>query len=215
MSNSEFVKAELIDVLNELIQAGLLTSTGGNISVREPEAGEQVWIMPSGIHKGRLEPSHLVRINLEGEATLASPYLPSSEKFVHCEIFRARPDIGAVIHAHARASSILCMSGIPFMPISTGAALVGEIPTVPFIVPGTRELGMVVSAALGAEGVAVFMQNHGLVVAASTLRRACDLTFVIERTAEEILGCLAVGCRPPLLGPAEIATIRSWRHNHL
>lgn len=215
MSNSNREKEELISILAELYQSHLLTSTGGNISIRDSQNAERIWIMPSGVHKGQLRADQLVLIDIEGDRTGDSAFSPSSEKFVHCEIYRARPDIHAVIHAHARASSVLCMTGTEFAPISTGAALVGEIPTVPFVVPGTIELGRAVSKALGQSGVGVFMQNHGLVVVASSLRRAADLTFVIERTAEEILGCLALGKVPPVLPPETIEVIKAWRHHHL
>lgn len=209
-------KTELIQVLDELFGAQLITTTGGNMSVRDVRTPERAWIMPSGIHKGRLTPEQLVLIDLEGsELEQGKGYRASSEKLVHCEIFRARADVQAVVHAHALHSSILCMSGLPFLPISTGAAIVGDIPVVPFIMPGTRELGQAVAAAMGKSGAAVFMQNHGLVVVGTSLRRAADLTFVIERTAAEILGCHAVGIAPPVLNEEALVTIRNWRTEHL
>ena len=64
--------------------------------------------------------------------------------------------------------------------------------------PGTRELADAVVEAMG-EGWAVLMQNHGLLVAGRTLRRAADMTEIIERTAQVILGGYAVGKPPPVL----------------
>jgi ribulose-5-phosphate 4-epimerase/fuculose-1-phosphate aldolase len=72
---------------------------------------------------------------------------------------------------------------------------------VPFLVPGSRELAAGVVTALG-QGWAVLMQNHGLIVAARSLRRASDITQIVERTAEIILGCYAVGRPPPVLPEA-------------
>lgn len=211
----EATKLELVEVLNELYQRDILTSTGGNISFRDPVVPAMVWIMPGGVHKGKMRPEWLVQIDLQGEPVQNSAFGASSERFVHCEIYRAREDVNAVVHSHALNSSIMAMSGLEFLPISTGAAIVGNIPTVPFVIPGTRELGKSVAEAMGESGVAVFMQNHGLVVAASNLRRATDLTLIVERTASEILGCRAVGMDPPTLGELEVEVIRGWRHNHL
>jgi ribulose-5-phosphate 4-epimerase/fuculose-1-phosphate aldolase len=78
---------------------------------------------------------------------------------------------------------------------------------VPFIMPGTKDLAQAVVEALG-DGAAVLMQNHGLIVAASSLRRAASLSEIVERTAEVILGCYAVGKEPPTLPENVVAMLQ-------
>jgi ribulose-5-phosphate 4-epimerase/fuculose-1-phosphate aldolase len=73
--------------------------------------------------------------------------------------------------------------------------------------PGTTDLAQAVTDALG-DGVAVLMQNHGLIVAASGLRQAATLSEIVERTAEVILGCYAVGKEPPTLPENVIPLLR-------
>ena len=109
--------------------------------------------------------------------------------------------LGLVVMAFA---TVLALAELPFLPISTEAAFVGELPRVPFLLPGSRDLAESVVEALG-KGVAVLMQNHGLVVAGSTLRRALDLTLVIEHTAESLVACHRLGREPSVI-PDHIAT---------
>ena len=149
----------------------------------------------------------MVRIDLEGRSLDEDARSPSSEWRMHTAVYRARPDVEAVIHAHAPYATMLVMSGLPFLPISTEAAFLGDVPRVPFIMPGTQELADAVTAALG-PGPAVLLQNHGILIAATSLRRAADLAEVLERTSQLILGCHAAGREPPVLPDDILATLR-------
>jgi sugar (pentulose or hexulose) kinase/phosphoglycerate dehydrogenase-like enzyme/ribulose-5-phosphate 4-epimerase/fuculose-1-phosphate aldolase/putative sterol carrier protein len=194
---------ELVATVKELYEKNLITATGGNLSVRVAGSDAELWITPSAMFKGSLDASLMVRINMDGEVLNPDAPTPSSERWVHTEILKAHPELNSVIHTHAPWATLLALSETPFMPITTEAAFIGDIPMVPFIMPGTRELATAVAKAIGENGVAVLMQNHGLVVAGSSLRRAASTTEVIERCSELILRCLALGKRPPVL-PDEV-----------
>jgi len=196
----------LVQTLRELYETQLITSTGGNLSVRIPDHAE-AWITPSQMFKGDLRLDNMVRIDLEGNALDPDALAPSSERLVHTEIYKLRPDVEAIIHAHAPYTTILGMSGIPFQPVTTDAAFFKELPVVPFIMPGTRELATAVAQRLGTNP-ALIMQNHGVVVAASSLRRASNLLEAVERTSQLILGCYAVGKKPPTLPKDVIKLLR-------
>jgi ribulose-5-phosphate 4-epimerase/fuculose-1-phosphate aldolase len=193
-------------VVNELYVTGLITATGGNVSARTVEA-DRMLITPSQLFKGDLRPEILVHVDLDGQPLDPDAPSPSSEWRMHAAIYRARPDVKAVIHTHAPQITTLGLCGLPFLPISTEAAFLGEIPRVEFIMPGTRELAQAVVEALG-DGAAVLMQNHGLLIAASSLRQAANLSEVVERTAEVILACYAVGKEPPTLPEDLLAMLR-------
>jgi len=194
-------RQELVQIASELFQLQLITATGGNLSLRI-EGRPECWITPTQLYKGNLRPEAMVRIDFEGNALDAGALAPSSERSLHTEIYRARPEVRAIIHAHAPYATILGLSGLPFSPITTDAAFFKEMPLVPFIMPGTQELALAVVKALG-QNPACILRNHGLVVAASSLRRAANLVEAIERTAQLIWGCYAVGKKPPTL-PKEI-----------
>ena len=107
----------------------------------------------------------------------------------------------------ARSSTSVQLSLHPFVPISTEAAFFGNIPRVPFIMPGTEALATAVGEAAKSEW-AVLLRNHGLLVGGRSLRRAADSVEIVERTAEVILGCYAVGREPPSLPEEAVRTLR-------
>ena len=199
-------REELLRVVEELYTVGCITATGGNVSVRS-SVPERILITPTRLFKGDLCAELLVPIGLDGRPLDEGAPPPSSEWPMHCAVYRARPDVQALVHAHAPQANILALSELPFLPVSAEAAFLGDIPRVPFVMPGTMELASAVVEAL-ADGSAVLMQNHGLLVAASSLRRAADLVEIIERTAEVIVGCYAVGKEPPTLPEDVAATLR-------
>ena len=112
------------------------------------------------------------------------------------------------VHAHAPHATILVNAGLPFVPVSTEAAFFGDIPRVPFIMPGTDELARAVGEA-SRQSWAVLMQNHGLIVAGRSLRRAADMVEIVDRSAQVILGCHAVGKTPPTLPDDVVVMLQS------
>ena len=200
------VREELVDIVRELYEAQVITATGGNVSVRVPK-GEGLWITPSQLFKGDLSPEVLVEIDLEGQPLDSGGRSPSSEWSVHCAVYRAKPEARAVIHAHAPNATILANAGLPFLPVSTEAAFFGDLPRVPFVMPGTSELAEAVGEAIG-DGWAVLMTNHGIIVAGRSLRRAADMVEIIERSAQVIVGCYALGKEPSVLPEDVIGTLR-------
>ena len=198
------VRDEMLEVIHELYVAQLITATGGNVSVRIPGTDE-IWITPSALFKGNLRPEILVRIDLAGHPLDADARSPSSERLMHCAVYKARPEAQAIIHAHAPHATMLVNTGLPFLPVSTEAAFLGDIPRVPFIMPGTEELANAVGDA-ARHGWAVLMQNHGILVAGRSIRRAADMAEIVERSAEVILGCYAVN-KPPTTLPDDVVQL--------
>jgi autoinducer 2 (AI-2) kinase len=200
------VRVDIVRAVNELYAQEMITATGGNVSARAP-GEDRIWITPSQLFKGDLRPEVLVPLGLDATPLDPDARAPSSERKIHCAIYAARPEAGAVIHTHAPHATILANTDLPFLPISTEAAFFGNIPRLPFIMPGTDALAEAVGLA-AREDWAILLKNHGLIVAGRSLRRAADMSEIIERTAEVILGCYAVGREPPVLPDEAVETLR-------
>ena len=201
------IRVDIVATTKELYEIQVITATGGNVCARIPGAPNEVWITPSQLFKGDLRPEVLVRIDLDGKSLDEGARSASSEWSMHTQILKKKPEAKAVIHAHAPFATTLANAGLPFLPISTEAAFFGDIPRVPFIMPGTDALAEAVSDAMK-DNWAVLMINHGLVVCGRSLRRAADMVEIVERSAQLILGCYAVGKEPPVLPEKTVAMLR-------
>jgi len=196
--------------LRELYKAGVVTSTGGNISVRD--GLKHCLISPKGIHKGD---NHIVfaLIDYNGKAcdveNWTQYYEASSEWMMHVQLYKAFPNINAVVHSHPIQATVLDMVGKGFRAINAEAAWIGPIPTVRYLPSGSVELANEVRYQMhvrenGVVGPAVFIANHGLVVVGTNLARAVAVTLNIERIAMIILDALRTfGSVPELTIPEQ------------
>src|SRR5207245_4966086 len=102
------------------------------------EAPDRLWITPSGHHKGLLQPADLLLINLQGDVLFGNGQ-PSSETPMHLALYRCRPDIRAVVHAHPPLATALTVAGCRLEPPLLPEAVValGEVPTVDYQMPTT------------------------------------------------------------------------------
>ncbi len=167
------------DVGRDLYRSGLVSSHGGNISVR---LGERLLIKRRGVMLSRLRPSDLIETGLfqDDENTP----LCSTELIVHRAIYRATPAL-AVVHAHPRAAVALSFSRDEIVPLdSEGGAVLGRVPVVAVARPsGSPELAQAVARALQQHPI-VLVRSHGSFAAGETLEQAFQRTSVLEESCE-------------------------------
>lgn len=158
MTDSEAEKA-IIDIGKRMYGRGFVASNDGNISIRTGE--DTVWVTPSGVSKGFMTKSMLVKINRKGEV-LQGKRKPSSELKMHLRVYEENPEILAVTHAHPIVATSFAVAGTPLdAPILTEALLsLGTIPVAEYALPGTKEVpDSIAPFVKGYNGV--LLANHG------------------------------------------------------
>lgn len=194
-------RAEIIDVTLVLDAAGMVPNKSGNVSCRSADGFA---ITPAGTPYRELQPADIVQLALEGPAPAQRP---SSEWRMHAAIYRARPDVAAIVHTHSpRATALACAGrGIPAFHYMIALAG-GDVRCTPYATFGTAELAE--SAVRGLEGRrACLLGNHGVMAVGTSLQRALAVAVEVENMAGEYLSLLAAGLQPNLLDAAEIRNV--------
>lgn len=165
-------------VIARVYGMGLTTTSGGNISVIDDD--RNIWITPSGIDKGSLRPEDIMCVKADGSIT--GKHKPSSEFPFHQSIYKIRPDVKAVIHAHSPALvSFSIVRQIPNTNIIYQAKQVcGEIGYAPYELPGSQQLGDTIAKEFEKGFTAVIMENHGTVVGGADLSDAFERFEALE-----------------------------------
>ncbi|MCO8145133.1 class II aldolase/adducin family protein [Rhodovulum tesquicola] len=179
---------------------GLNQGSSGNISLRHHDG---LLITPSSIPYEDMTPEDIVFLDMDG--TAHGDRKPSSEWRFHRDILARRPDLGAVVHAHAPYCTTLAIMHreIPAVHYMIAAAGGGTIRCARYETFGTQALSDAVIEAM--EGrKACLMAHHGMIAAEATLDRAMWLAIEVEALARQYHGALQLG-DPPLLSDAQLA----------
>jgi L-fuculose-phosphate aldolase len=187
----ERLSHQLIDVCRRLYARGLIVATDGNVSCRLDAT--RFLTTPSGMGKGDLQPEDLVVVDVDGR-TLAGTRRPSSEFGMHGAVYRARQDIGAIVHAHPPTATAFSVAGVSLQqPILTEVVLaLGAIPTASYATPGTPEVGEGV-ARLIADYDCCILDHHGAVTVGGDLFEAFYRMETLEQTAKVALVAHTLG----------------------
>lgn len=188
-------------VMTRIYRRGLTTTSGGNISIIDGNG--DIWISPSAVDKGSLQPSDIVCIRKNG--TIEGRHKPSSEYPFHKAIYKIRPDIKAIIHAHPPALvSFSIARTIPDTNIISQAKQVcGPVGYAEYELPGSEALGAKIAKEFTKGYKAVIMENHGTVVGGADLMDTFQRFETLEFAARTVLYGKAVG-KPAYLKDEDI-----------
>jgi L-fuculose-phosphate aldolase len=200
MTAKEFkaLRKEVAFYMRRLYNRGLTTASGGNISVRLKDG---ILITPSALDKGSIKARQIGMLSF-GRKNLTPELKPSIESAMHLAIYRERPDVTVIIHAHPPiATSFTAMQKeINCTLIAEARAVLGLPVMAPYALMGTSELAEAVAAAVGIDQClnpdprvgpinpnVILLQNHGIVCLGKDLLTAFDRMEVLEAAAKMTL----------------------------
>lgn len=198
-------RAAIVAACRRMEALGINQGSSGNVSVRTADG---LLITPSGLAYDAMGADDIVALDRDGAPIGAAQRRPSSEWRLHRDILAARPEFGAVVHAHPThciAVSILRPT-IPPIHYMIAAAGGSDIRVAPYATFGTAALSDLAVAAL--EGrAACLLAHHGMIALGRDLGAALALAVEVEALARQYLACLAAagGAEPPVLTGEQIA----------
>jgi L-fuculose-phosphate aldolase len=198
------LRREIIANCLKMNASGINQGTSGNLSVRFRDT---MLITPSAVPYEQLAPRDIVPMQL-GDASTRHRLPPSTEWRFHRDIYVARPEVQAIVHAHPTYCTALAIRGLEIPAVHYMIATCGG-PTVrcaPYHTYGTQELSDAAVAAL--EGrTACLLANHGMIAVGSNLAKAMWLAIELETLARQYIVALQIGA-PNVLPDDEIARVK-------
>jgi ribulose-5-phosphate 4-epimerase/fuculose-1-phosphate aldolase len=217
LATGAIAEASLDAVISDLVAANrILYRQGvvdgfGHVSVRHPANSER-YLMSASLAPGRVTKDDIMEFDLESRPIDQRDRSIYSERFIHSEIYKARPDVHAILHSHSPTVIPFGATTVPLKPIvNTAGFLSPEVPVFEMRrAAGSRSLlvtdakiGKALAAALGNRTVAL-MRGHGNVVVGPNIRRMVSRAIYTEVNARLQLQALALAPGGPIVYLDEI-----------
>ena len=198
LNTEDQLRHDLVEFGRMLHNQGYVAATDGNLSVRIDD--ERLMVTPTGFSKGMMQPEDMVIVDLEGRK-LSGCCNPSSEIVMHLTIYRMRPDVGAVVHAHPCTATAFASAGLALdEPLCSEIVItLGAVPLAPYATTGTTELSESLKPFIPAHN-AILMANHGVVTYGQNLRQAYLRMESVEHYARIVLAARQLGSARSLNG---------------
>ena len=180
-------------IIGMIYRSGMTTTSGGNLSILDDNG--DIWITPAGIDKGSLTPKDIMCVKADG--TIIGPHKPSSEYPFHKALYKMRPGLHSVIHAHPPGLVTFSITHqIPdtsILPQALGVC--GPVGFAPYALPGSELLGEKIAGefAKNPDYKAVIMENHGVVLMGEDIADAYQRFETLELCARTILNANTLG----------------------
>jgi L-fuculose-phosphate aldolase len=208
MTRESSLRADIVEVGRRLYARGYTASNDGNISVRL--GADRLLMTPKSVCKGFMTPDMMCITDLEGKK-LQGDRDPSTEMLMHLEVYRQRPDVQAVVHAHPPTATGFAVAGIPLDRAVLAEVLttLGSIPIAAYATPSTSELPEAVRQYIKAHD-GMLLANHGALTAGPDLFNAYFKMETVEHFARISLVARLLG-REHLIAREEVLRLQGLR----
>jgi L-fuculose-phosphate aldolase len=189
-------REEIVRYGRTLHEKGFVAAMDGNLSVRLKQ--DRILVTPTGLSKGSMRPADLVIVDLEGKQVAGRRHV-TSEIGMHLMIYRTRPDVKAIVHAHPPTATGFAAAGVALTePLVCEVVMgLGCIPLARYGTPGTAELAQSLEPYVPKYD-AILMSNHGVVAYGDTLEHAYMKMETVEHFAQISLVTHMLGRQQPL-----------------
>jgi len=211
MTTESSLRADIVEVGRRMYARGYTASNDGNISVRL--GADRLLMTPKSVCKGFMTPDMMCVTDLEGRK-LQGDRDPSSETLMHLEVYRQRPDVQAVVHAHPPTATGFAVAGIPLDRAVLAEVLttLGSIPIAEYATPSTAELPDAVRRYIKAHD-GMLLANHGALTVGTDLFGAYYKMETIEHFAKISLVARLLG-RENLISREEVLRLQELRGSY-
>lgn len=202
---------QIVTIMNRIYHNGMTTTSGGNLSIMDGDG--VMWISPSGIDKGTLQREDIMRVLPDG--TIEGLHRPSVEYPFHRAIYKARPDLKAILHAHP--PTLVAFSVARKYPdtllVPNARLLCGDIAYAAYATPGSQELGDHISEQFAKGYNTVMLENHGVVIGSQDgLFKAFMIFETLDYCARLEINARSLGRAPRPLTHAELERFKLKTH---
>ena len=211
MTAESQLRADIVEVGRRMYARGYTASNDGNISVRL--GSDRLLMTPKSVCKGFMTPDMMCVTDLDGRK-LQGDRDPSSEMLMHLEVYRERPDVAAVVHAHPPTATGFAVAGIPLDRAVLAEVLctLGSIPIAEYATPSTQELPDAVRKYIKAHD-GMLLANHGALTVGADLFAAYYKMETVEHFATISLVARMLG-RENLIAREEVLRLQQLRSTY-
>jgi L-fuculose-phosphate aldolase len=193
MNNEWELKNFIIEIGKRIWTRGYVASNDGNISVKLND--NEILTTPHGVSKGFMNMEMIIKVDTVGKVISGnSKYHPSSELKMHLEVYKERPDVKSVVHAHPPYATSFAVAGIPLNKCVLPEAImvIGAVPTAKYGLPSTMEIPDAIREYIK-NSDAILLENHGALTLGSNLLNAYHNMETLEHTASIVWKALQLG----------------------
>jgi L-fuculose-phosphate aldolase len=211
MMVSEYeIKKQICEIGQRIYNKGMVAANDGNISVKISE--NEFLCTPTGVSKGFMTPEFICKVDRNGKVIQANKgFKPSSEIKMHMRVYKERPDVNSVVHAHPMYATSFAIAGIPLTePIMPEAVIaLGCVPIAEYGTPSTEEIPDAVSKYVQHYD-AVLLENHGALSYSDSLINAYYKMESLEFYAQLLYQSRLLG-GPKRLSDAQVQRLYELR----